>query len=303
MSIFKFCDGGRLYLLSALASVAAMLVCAAPAIASPQAPGEAAVDPVALVRNASWNELHSSGTPSPVRYKLRKQDAKGVTTKEIIETKDGDVARLIAKNDQPLTPAENQAELARLNNLLAHPEIQEHRHKREQEDSGREDELVKLLPQAFLYTYLGMAPGPNGPAYRLALKPNPNFTPPDREADVYHGMEGELWIDQDQQRIVRFDARLVEDVNFGWGILGKLYKGGTLTTEQRDVGHHHWEPTLLKLNLTGVALMLKPLSYQMTETQTDFQPVPANMTYQEAVHLLTSDNNDAQVAHDGNEKK
>jgi hypothetical protein len=290
-------------MLSALASVAAMLVCAAPAIASPQAPGEAAVDPAALVRNASWNELHSSGTPSPVRYKLRKQDAKAVTTKEIVETKDGEVARLIAKNDEPLTPAENQAELARLNNLLAHPEIQEHRHKREQEDSGREDELVKLLPNAFLYTYLGMVQGPNGPAYRLALKPNPNFTPPDREADVYHGMEGELWIDQDQQRIVRFDAHLIEDVNFGWGILGKLYKGGTLTTEQRDVGHHHWEPTLLKLNLTGVALMLKPLSYQMTETSTDFQPVPVNMTYQEAVHLLTSDNNDAQVAHDGNEKK
>ncbi len=290
-------------MLSALASVAAVLVCATPSIAFSQAPGEAAVDPAVLVRNASWNELHSSGSPSPVRYKLRKQDAKGVTTKEIVETKDGDVARLIAKNDEPLSPAENQAELARLNNLLAHPEIQEHRHKREQEDSGREDELVKLMPQAFLYTYLGMVQGPNGRAYRLALKPNPNFTPPDREADVYHGMEGELWIDQSQQRIVRFDARLIADVNFGWGILGKLYKGGTLTTEQRDVGHHHWEPTLLKLNLTGVALMLKPLSYQMTETSTDFQPVPVNMTYQEAVRLLTSDNNDPQVAHDGDEKK
>jgi hypothetical protein len=303
MSIFKFCDRGRLSMLSALASVAALLICAAPAIALRQEPGEAAVDPAALVRNASWNELHSSGAPSPVRYKLRKQDAKGVTTKEIVETKDGEVARLIAKNDQPLTPAENQAELARLNNLLAHPEIQEHRHKREQEDSGREDELVKVLPQAFLYTYLGMVEGPNGPAYRLALKPNPNFTPPDREAEVYHGMEGELWIDKEQQRIVKVDAHLVADVNFGWGILGKLYKGGTLTTEQRDVGHRHWEPTLLKLNLTGVALMLKPLSYQMTETSTDFQPVPVNMTYQEAVHLLTSDNNDPQVAHEGNEKK
>ena len=69
-----------------------------------------------------------------------------------------------------------------------------------------------------------MVPGPNGPAYRLALKPNPNFTPPDREADVYHGMEGELWIDKDQQRIVRFDAHLVQDVNFGWGILGSSTK-------------------------------------------------------------------------------
>ena len=220
-------------MLSTFASVAAMLVCAAPAIASPQAPGEAAVDPAALVRNASWNELHSSGTPSPVRYKLRKQDAKAVTTKEIVETKDGEVARLIAKNDKPLTPAENQAELARLNNLLAHPEIQEHRHKREQEDSGREDELVKLMPNAFLLHISRHGAGTErAPAYRLALKPNPNFIRPTARPRLYHGMEGELWIDQGQQRIVKLDAHLIDDVNFGWGILGKLYKGGSLTTSK-----------------------------------------------------------------------
>src|SRR5271163_287262 len=296
MSILKSCDRGRLHMLSALASVSAILVCAVPAIALPQAPEDAAVDPVALVRNASWNELHSSGAPSPVRYKLRKQDAKSITTKEIVETKDGEVARLIAKNDQPLTPAENQAELARLNNLLAHPEVQEHRHKREQEDSGREDEMVKLLPDAFLYTYLGMTAGPNGPAYRLSFEPNPNFHPPDREGEVYHGMEGELRIDQAQERIVRLDAHLIGDVNFGWGILGKLYKGGSLTIEQSDVGHRHWETTLMKLNLTGMALMIKPLSYQTTETATDFQPVPLNMSYQDAIHLLESDNSGPQLA-------
>jgi hypothetical protein len=303
MRIFELCGRWRPIPVSALAYAVAVLLGAAPAMASPQTPNTAPIDPVTLVRNASWNELHTRGAPSPVRYKLRKQDSKGVTTKEIVETKDGDVARLIAKNDKPLTPEEDQAELDRLNNLLAHPEIQEHRHKREQEDSGRENEMVTLLPDAFLYTYLGMVPGPNGPAHRLAFKPNPSFHPPDREAEVYHGMEGELWIDQDQERIVKLDAHLIADVNFGWGILGKLYKGGTLSIEQRDVGHHHWEATLLKLNLTGVALMLKPLSYQTTETSTDFQPVPVNMSYQDAIHLLKSDTTSPQLAQGESGKK
>ncbi len=223
--------------------------------------------------------------------------------KRLSPTKDGDVARLIAKDDRPLTPDENKAELDRLNNLLQHPEIQEHRHKREQEDSGRADEMIRLLPDAFIYTYIDMTAGPNGPAYRLSFKPNPNFHPPDREAEVYHGMEGELWIDQGQERIVKLDAHLIDDVNFGWGILGKLYKGGSLTIEQKDVGHRHWEATLMKLNLTGIALMLKALSFQTTETQTDFQPVPVNMSYQDAIHLLTSDNTGAQVAQDSSAKK
>jgi hypothetical protein len=289
--------GGRRFRLSA-ACVAAVLFSPAllVAFAHAQNPASPAVDPVALVRRASQNELHSTAPPYPVRYILRKQDDKGITTKEIVETKDGDVARLIAKNDKPLSSEDEKAEIDRLNNLLAHPEIQEHRHKREQEDSGRADEMTKLLPDAFLYTYLGMVPGPNGPAYRLSFKPNPSFNPPDREAEVYHGMEGELWLDQGQERIVKLDAHLIDDVNFGWGILGKLYKGGSLTIEQKDVGHRHWEATLLKLNLTGMALMIKPLSFQTTEASTDFQPVPVNMSYQDAVHLLESDTSAPQVA-------
>ncbi len=302
MRIFRFCEGARLVPVAALACIT-VLLSATLALASPQTSNNYANDPVTLVRHASYNELHQMAPPYPVRYKLRKQDEKGVTTKEIVPTKDGDVARLIAKNDMPLTPEQNQAELDRLNNLLAHPEIQERRHKREQEDNGRADEMIRLLPDAFVYTYLGMTDGPNGSAYRLSFKPNPDFHPPDREAEVYHGMEGELWVDQGQERIVRLDAHLIADVNFGWGILGKLYKGGSLTIEQKDVGHRHWEATLMKLNLTGIALMLKPLSFQTTETSTDFQPVPVNMSYQKAIELLTSQSAGAQVALDASQKR
>jgi hypothetical protein len=302
MRIFQ---SGELERLVRLATLAVWVVVVSTASAAPlaQTSNNYANDPVTLVRHASYNELHQTAPPYPVRYKLRKQDEKGVTTKEIVPTKDGDVARLVAKDDKPLTPEQNKAELDRLSNLLAHPEIQEHRHKREQEDSGRADEMIRLLPDAFLYAYLDMTAGPNGPAYRLSFKPNPDFHPPDREAEVYHGMEGEICIDQGQERIVKLDAHLIADVNFGWGILGKLYKGGSLSIEQKDVGHRHWEATQMKLNLTGMALMLKPLSFQTTETSTDFQPVPLNMSYQDAIHLLTSDNNGAQVAQDASGKK
>ena len=178
----------------------------------------------------------------------------------------------------------------RLNNLVAHPEIQEHRHKKEQEDSNRENEMIRLLPEGFLYHFEGMVDGPNGPAYRLTFKPNPGFQPPDREAEVYHGMAGELCIDQGEERIVKMQAQLIDDVNFGWGILGKLYKGGSILVEQKDVGEGHWEGTHMKLNLHGKALMIKPLSFETTEDATDFEPVPRQMSYKDAVHMLLSDN-------------
>lgn len=246
------------------------------------------IHPDQIVTAASYNELHARDT-HPYRYTLRKVDNGRITTKEIIETKDGDVARLIAMGDQPLTPEREAIEIQRLQALLAHPEIQAHRQKREQADANRANEMIRLLPNAFVYSFDGMVDGPNGPCYRLSLKPNPDFVPPDIDARVYRGMAGELWIDQKQERMVRLDVHLTDNVEFGWGIVGRLYKGGTILIEQKDVGQGHWEQTLLRLNLRGTILMFKSLVINTTETESNFSPVPADWTYQDAVRTLLSE--------------
>jgi hypothetical protein len=249
------------------------------------------IDSEAIVTHAAHNELASHDL-HPFRYTLRKVDDGKITTKEIIETKDGDIARLIAVGDKPLTPDAESAEIERLQTLLANPEIQEHRRKREQADTSRADEMVRLLPTAFIYQFEGMVDGPNGPCYRFSMKPNPDFKPPDREAEVFSGMAGELWIDQRQERMVKLNAHLIADVDFGWGIVGRLYKGGTIVVEQKDVGDGHWEQILLRLNLEGKILLIKSLTIDTTEEASDFSPVPANWTYQDAVHALLSEKTD-----------
>ncbi len=80
-----------------MASLAAG-ICSAPARQS------AAVDPTALVRRAIQHWFDSEQNQSPVRYLLRKQDGPRDNTKDIIETRDGDVARLVALNGQPPAP-------------------------------------------------------------------------------------------------------------------------------------------------------------------------------------------------------
>ena len=245
-----------------------------------------AVDPQKIVRSASWNELHATSPGRSFRFQQRKVDPKVSTVKEIFETKDGDVARLMEKDGKPLPPEEERAEMDRLNNLLAHPELQEHRHKKEQEDGARGDEMVRMLPDAFLFTSDGMVDGPNGPCYRLKFRPNPAFAPPDREGQVYHGMVGELWVDQAQMRLVKIDAHLISDVNFGWGVLGRLYKGGSILVQNADVGLHHWETIHMKLQLQGKIMMMKSVDFSTTEDYSNFQIMPQELGYQEAIRLL-----------------
>jgi hypothetical protein len=269
-----------------LAPTRALLLVALLTLTSPAL--SQAIDPTALVRRAIQNREDAAKTHRPLRYLLRKTGDHRDTTKDIIETDQGDVARLIAIHNQRLTPEANQAELDRLNTLAHHPEIQEHRHQREQKDAARVNRLMHLLPDAFLYPDQGTTPCPagGGSCHHLTFSPSPRFEPPDVEANIFRGLAGELWIDQAQERLTRLDAHVIANVDFGWGILGKLDKGGTIQLEQSDIGNHDWELTSLKLNLKGKALMIKSLDIQLTEQATHFSQVPPGVDYRKAIELL-----------------
>jgi len=244
------------------------------------------MDTTALVRRAVQNRLDAEKKHSLVRYVLHRTDEHRDTTKLIIETLDGDVARLVKVDGKLLSVEADRAELDRLDTLAAHPEMQEHRHKSEQKDAERVDRLLALLPDAFLYRFEGMATCGFGQCTRLSFTPNPHFTPPDIESDLLRGIAGEVWIDVMQERLTRLDAHFIAQVDFGFGILGKLNKGGTVLLEQSDVGMHNWELTGLTLHVTGKALMVKSLSFKITEDASGFAQVPVGLRYRDAIQML-----------------
>jgi hypothetical protein len=138
-----------------------------------------------------------------------------------------------------------------------------------------------------LFTYVGTDRGPAGDELvHLKFKPNPKFSPPNHETAVYIGMEGDLTIDRKAMRIAKIDGTLFKDVDFGWGILGRLYKGGRFIIVQRDVGGGDWEEVQETLQFNGRILLVKSLTISSTETMTDFRPVPPNITTAQALELL-----------------
>lgn len=265
---------------------AALLSLAFAPVLSAQSEPSAAMDATALVRRAVQHRLDAEKNHPLIRYVVQRRDERRVTTKEIIETVDGDVARLMEVDGKPLSATAERAEMDRLNALAAHPEMQERRQKSEQKDAERVDRMLALLPDAFLYRFEGMTACGAGQCIRLSFTPNPKFTPPSLESELMRGVAGEVWIDETQERLARLDCHFIADVEFGFGILGKLNKGGTVLLEQSDVGEHDWELTGLTLHVTGKALMLKSLSFQIQEKASQFAPVAAGLKYRDAIQML-----------------
>ena len=191
------------------------------------------------MERALATELHTAQDPThPMRYRLRKSSPRLTSTKEIVETRDGDVARLVAINDQPLSPADEQKEQARLDACSRDPSLQRHRKQSEDEDTGSSSSCCACCPAHSSTSTRARASGPAGKVEKFTFRPNPGFSPPDLETQALTAMTGELWIDAAQERVTRLEGHLQQDTDYGWGILGKLDKGGWIVIEQADVGGH-----------------------------------------------------------------
>lgn len=243
-------------------------------------------DPAALVREAVQNALKESyGHGQPVRYLLREKTRNLDTTKEIVETMDGDVARLVAIHGHPLSASQEQTELQRLHTLASDPALEEHRRRREQKDTARIREILRLFPEAFLYRAVEPVNTSNG-QIELTFTPNPRFSPPNLESRILIGFQGRVWIDSRDLRMVRIEGKVFRNVDFGWGILATLYPGGTVSIEQANIPGCGWQLVHLRLNLTGRELVFKALHIHLEESATDYQSVPSEWKYTDAIQWL-----------------
>jgi hypothetical protein len=240
----------------------------------------------ALVGRALATELRASQDAShPMRYRLRRSSPRLTSTKEIVETRDGDVARLVEIGDQPLNPADEQKEQARLDGLLSDPGRQRHRKQGEEGDFGIVLKLLRMLPQAFLYEYEGTGAASSGLVEKFRFRPNPGFSPPDLETQALTAMTGELWIDAAQERVARLEGYLQQDTNYGWGILGRLDKGGWIVIEQAGVGGQQWRIVRFQMKM-NLRVLFKYRSFDTVQEMTRYAPVPVGLDYRQAIRML-----------------
>jgi hypothetical protein len=255
----------------------------------PTAPELSVAQAQALVQRALENEIQEAGSPDhPMRYRLRKITPRLTTTKKVIETTDGDVARLIAVNGKPLSAMAEQREMARLDSLLANQANQDHRKQSEDTDTARAMKILRALPKALVYTYTGPGTSPMGPVETYTFAPKPGYSPSGMETQILTVMTGEIAVDPAAQRVVHLEGHLQHDVSYGWGIIGRLNKGGWIAIDEAPVVDSHWRTVRLQLAMTGRILFFTK-TYDTLEEQSDYQTVPNGLDYQAAIGMLKKD--------------
>ncbi|MFZ0807733.1 MAG: hypothetical protein WAN03_16180 [Candidatus Sulfotelmatobacter sp.] len=249
-----------------------------------------------LVKAVVRNEVAAASGPGEKHlFTSFKKNPKGTQTHIYVETNDAMAGMLVALNGAPLTQAQLQTEDGHLQWLENNPDQLRRKRAREKDDSDRSLRIVRALPYAFHFEYAGVEEGKPGlgaagdELVKLKFTPNPGYQPPSREEQVLTGMRGYLLVDMRAQRLAKIDGELFRDVEFGWGILGHLDKGGHFLVCQGDVGENSWEITQMNLQITGKILLIKSLSMISSEILSDFQRVPENLSFAQGVQLLKAE--------------
>ncbi len=260
-----------LILLTAIA-----LIC--PALASPVD----TVEPTAndLLRQAIANEnIH--GREDYYAWMDRVKKPRGSVTKIMVNTPQGILARIVSYDDRPLTPEERQQDDERINRLLD-PAIMRQKARKQHEDQQHIERVFDALPDAFHCEYADAQDNRN---LRLECSPNPHFSPPNYESQVLQGMKTVILIDRADKRISGLEGTLFKDVNFGWGVLGKLNRGGSIEITRSKVAGKHWCVTRIQLKFEGRVLVVKSLRIEEIETSWEYRPV-AKMNVAQALEFL-----------------
>jgi hypothetical protein len=222
-----------------------------------------------------------------LRYRLHRVDSKDDNIRELIESSDGNVARTFTRHGKPLTDEEAAQEEKRLRSITP-AELAKRR--RDSDSSDRYGvELIGALPRAMRYT---LVPGqPQLPQFSqsqvvLDYGPNSDFHPQTTSQQLLSGIAGRLWIDAETHHLLRIEVNVTKNLNLMFGILARIYQGGTLTYEQQAVGDGHYAYRYIAINVMLRELMVKVVPYRETLTATDIVYMPKAPTAGEAVKML-----------------
>jgi hypothetical protein len=240
--------------------------------------------PAQLVREVVYNELHDHANHGYWRYMVEKRSQQGTRLEQQVETADGTVARLVLRNGRELSQDAQQSEQERLDHLLISSADQARLRQEHLDDEKRIGRILTLLPEAFLFEYVA---DENGCSH-LRFHPNPDYPARSVEARVFHAMSGDLWIDARMKHLVRLDGQLQSNVDFGYGILGRLYKGGWFRLKRVQVSATDWKTERLEVHMNGRAMLFKTIARETSEIRGNFSPVPPAMNVEQGVDMLCS---------------
>jgi hypothetical protein len=232
--------------------------------------------------HACYNELHQREHNALWESQIQLRNAGHVIREQEIETVDGPVHRLLSVDGHEPSPSARKQNDERLRDLMQNPRARLELTKNSQTDEKLLTDLLQVIPDAFIFEDQGT----QGSFEKLDFRPNPTYKPMTNEEKVLHAMSGVILIDLDERRLARISATLMQQVDFGYGLIGHLRKGGTVEVNRIQVAPGTWKTSSFRIDINGRFFFFKTINKQQDEAHSDFKPVAPGTTIPQALQQI-----------------
>jgi hypothetical protein len=248
-----------------------------------------AQDPLEIVRRSIEIDQRTAGIVRNYTY-LQRQEQRDLDSSGKVkdtETRTWDVTwlegspyrRLVAHNDQPLSPNEQQKEEEQLQKSLEQrrKETKEQRERRLAEFERRQQrqrEPVKELPDAFDFKLVGEEALNGGQTYVIDATPKPGYRPKLPSASYFPKVKARLWIDRKDYQWVKVEMESLDTISFG-GIVVRLSKGSHLMVEQARINNEVWLPKRVAMQISARLMLVKIVHREVLITFSDYKKFQA----------------------------
>jgi hypothetical protein len=220
---------------------------------------------------ANERDFHAQGN-----YNYKERDhADGETKLYQVTMIDGSpYQRLLAVNGKPVSGG-SEMEKQRQTEAQRRAESSEQRRDRiakYKKEQARDHVMMSQLSHAFNFKLVGKNKVKGFHVWVLKATPRPGYQPPNMEAQVLPGMQGEMWIDQKTYQWVKVTAKVIRPVSIE-GFLAQVQPGTEFEIEKAPVGEGIWQITHFAMHSKAKVLFLFNHASQEEDTFFDFQKV------------------------------
>jgi hypothetical protein len=185
--------------------------------------------------------------------------------------------KLIARDGRPLTAEELAAEdrkqqkkEAKFSAALTKPDDPD-RAAAKAERRLKESQTIEELFRVYDITVVGREAVEGRSAIVLAFAPRANAEASTKAGRILRKFEGRAWIDEEDRQLVRVEARLIDDLSFGWGILARLKKGARAELQRRKINDEIWLPSEARFVGQARLLLVKGLNIDALSEYSDYR--------------------------------
>jgi len=218
-----------------------------------------------FLQRTQENELDGNG-----KVKSRKSE-----TAEILVLYGEPFERIVAKDDQPLSAAEQKKQNEKFDkdtHKRANESAEDRQKRLEKYQKQREDErgFVREILDAYDFMLVGSEWLNGRETWVIDGAPRAGFEGKRRESKLLRKIKPRFWIDQQDYSWVKLRAEVIDTLTIGW-VVARLHKGSTFEMQQVLVNGELWLPQRFDVKLDARVALLKGVNEDVHVTYSDYR--------------------------------